>query len=319
MPGTTRGSSTGAARLSPAGRVAVGLTLVVGPISVLVGVMSMSGSAVWAASTALTASPLLQLYAERKWPLHPLTPKRPNQLRIEIFQGIVYGTLLGIAVMFGLWWLTTTAREVLGVDIVLGGGLWIQAIVLVILADFLDYFRHRHEHESSGIFWHVHSVHHSIRGFSLFAGLAIHPLETFFTYFWYGILAGAMGLSFDAMLLGFALALIIMGAQHTNANSSLGWLSRIFAHTDGHRWHHDLALESGRNVNYANVLTLWDQLWGTYYAPREFDGEYGIKPFWDHYPKRLKEQLLLVEGNRYAEPESTAREVRTDANGSESG
>ena len=293
--------------MSPAGRVGVGLTLLLGPIAALVGVLATTGSAVWAASAALTVSPLLQLSAEAKWPLHRDAQKRPGQLRIEIFQGIVYGALLAITVMLGLWWLMLQLRAAIGIQVVLGGGLWVQAIVLVVLADFLDYFRHRHEHESSGVFWRVHSVHHSIRGFTLLTGLAIHPLETLFTYFWYGVLAGAMGLSFEAMLVGFALALIVMGAQHTNTDSSLGWLSYVFAHTDGHRWHHDLALESGRNVNYANVLTLWDLLWGSYYAPRDFDREYGIRPFWDEYPKGLKEQLWIVSGRRYKAAEAAAR------------
>jgi sterol desaturase/sphingolipid hydroxylase (fatty acid hydroxylase superfamily) len=98
-----------------------------------------------------------------------------------------------------------------------------------------------------------------------------------------------------------------MGAQHTNTDTSLGWLSSVLAHTDGHRWHHDIALESGRNVNYANVLSLWDHLWGSFYAPRDFDGEYGIRPFRDAYPKGLVEQALIVLPGRYAAAEALAR------------
>ena len=116
-----------------------------------------------------------------------------------------------------------------------------------------------------------------------------------------------LGLPPDALLLGFALALIVMGAQHTNVPSSLGWLSRMPAHTDGHRWHHDIDLEAGHNVNYANVLALWDRLWGTDFLPRDFDGEYGITPFRDAYPRDLPGQALIVLPHRYAQAEAEAR------------
>ena len=288
-------------------RVRVGLGLVFGPIVPLVAVFAWTGSAVWGAVAALSLSPALQLWAERVRPRHALPPHSREQLRVEIVQGVVYGSVLGVGVTFGLWWLVGHLRFALGVDVAVGGGVWAQALLLVVVADFFDYFRHRHEHESSGLFWRVHSVHHSIRSFSLLTGLCLHPLETVFTYASYGVVAGALGLPFDAMLIGFTLALIAMGAQHTNTDTSLGWLSYVLAHADGHRWHHDMALESGRNVNYANVFTLWDLLWRSYYAPRDFDGEYGITPFRDAFPKGLLAQALLVLPGRYAAAEAAAR------------
>lgn len=297
-------------QLSRRRRIALGWGLVFGPILVLVAVYASTDSAAWAAFVALSISPPLQLLAEARWPLDPLRPRSPDQLRREIFQGIAYGGLLGVGVVLGLWSAAGWLREALGFEWKPGGSVWLQAVALVVVADFLDYFRHRHEHQTDGLFWRVHSVHHSIRSFSLLTGLALHPLETVFTYASYGLVAGAMGLPLDALLLGFALALIVMGAQHTNVASSLGWLSSVFAHTDGHRWHHDLALESGRNVNYANVLSLWDRLWGSYYAPREFDGEYGILPFRDAYPNGLLDQALIVLPTRYARVEARARSDR---------
>lgn len=297
-------------------RVLLGWTLVFGPIGVLVGVYASTASAGVAVAVALTLSPLLQVLAEARWPLDPPPERSRRRLRREVFQGVAYGGVLGVGVVLGLWWGVVALRHSMGLDVasgpesVLGLGVWADAIGLVVLADFLDYFRHRHEHESDGLFWRVHSVHHSIRDFSLLSGLALHPLETVFTYFSYGLVAGALGLSLDATLLGFALALIVMGAQHTNVASTLGPLSKILAHTDGHRWHHDLALESGHNVNYANVLALWDHLWGSYYAPRDFDGEYGITPFRDAFPEGLGEQAALVLPGRYARAEGEAREVR---------
>jgi sterol desaturase/sphingolipid hydroxylase (fatty acid hydroxylase superfamily) len=296
-----------ARRSSPAGRLAMGLGLVFGPVALLAGVLAWTGSAIAASVAALSASSTFQLAAEWLRPRHRLPERSSRQLGVEIFQGIVYGTALGVGVTFGLWWLALQARAALGIDFAVGGGVLAQALLLVVVADFVDYFRHRHEHETHGLFWRVHSVHHSIRSFSLLSGLALHPLETVFTYASYGVVAGALGLPFESMLIGFTFALIVMGAQHTNTDSGLGWLSTVLAHTDGHRWHHDVALESGRNVNYANVLPLWDLLWGSYYAPRDFDGEYGIAPFWDAYPKDLVGQARMVLPAHYAAAEAAAR------------
>ena len=62
-------------------------------------------------------------------------------------------------------------------------------------------------------------------------------------------------------------------------------------------------------MNYANVFSLWDRLWGSFYAPRDFDGEYGITPFRDAYPEGLLEQALIVVPGRYARAEASARRV----------
>lgn len=287
--------------------ILMGLVLVFGPIALLVAVFGATGSSVLASGLALSFSPALQIVAERRWPARSLPARTARQLRVEAFQGLVYGTLFGFGTAFGLWWLVLELRQAFGIGFTLAGDPWIPALALVGIADFFDYFRHRHEHESNGLMWRVHSVHHSIRHFSLLTGLAIHPLEAVFTYISYGLVAGVLGASFDAMLLGLTLALLVMGAQHTNTATSLGGLSRILAHADGHRWHHDIALGAGRNVNYANVLSLWDQIWGSFHAPCDFGGEYGIEPFREAYPADLVGQARMAMGGYYAEIEARSR------------
>jgi len=284
----------------------VGLALVFAPIATLVAVRAATGSAVWASVAALSLSPTMQLAFEGLWPARAMPPRTREQLGVEAFQGIAYGTFLGVGTVVGVWWLVSSLRAVLGVELALHAPLWLEAFVLVVVADFLDYFRHRHEHESNGLFWRVHSVHHSIRQFSLLTGLALHPLETVFTFFSYGLVAGLLGLSFDATVLGFSLALIAMGAQHTNTATRLGFLSHLIAHADGHRWHHDIALGAGRNVNYANVFSLWDRLWGTHHPALPYDGDYGIEPFRDAYPKDLLGQARMAFAGGYAAAEAAA-------------
>ena len=105
---------------------------------------------------------------------------------------------------------------------------------------------------------------------------------------------------------GFTIAMIAMGAQHANTCSRLGWLSNVIAHIDGHRWHHDMALSQGRNVNDANVFSLWDRLWGTYQPALPFGGEYGIEPFRDAYPRDLVGQAKMGLASEYARRERSS-------------
>lgn len=285
---------------SRAAQIALGLTLLCAPALVLFAVHTNSGSAIPAAVAALSLSSTIQLVGERFWPARPLATHSGKRLAVEAFQGIVYGVVLGVGTIFAGAALVSAGKRALGISFALDLSIWGQALILVVVADFLDYFRHRHEHESDGLFWRVHSVHHSIREFSLLAGLAVHPLEAVFTFASYGFVAGLLGLSSEATVLGFTIAMIAMGAQHANTFSRLGWLSNVIAHIDGHRWHHDMALTAGRNVNYANVFSLWDRLWGTFQPARPFDGEYGIEPFRDAYPTDLVGQAKMALASEYA-------------------
>lgn len=291
-------------------QLALGLCLVFAPVAALVGIHAMSSSAAIAAGSALSLSTTLQLAAERLWPARALPPRSRRLLATEIFQGVVYGTFLAVGTIFGIAWLVARVKAILGIELVLHGPIWLQALALVAASDFLDYFRHRHEHESTGLFWRVHSVHHSIRHFSLLDGLALHPLEAVFTFVSYGLVSGLLGFRFEVMVLGFTLAMIAMGAQHTNAPTRLGLLSNVLAHADGHRWHHDIALSSGRNVNYANVFSFWDRLWGSFRPATPFEGEYGIEPFRDTYPVDLAGQARMAFAADYARAESTATSRR---------
>ena len=283
-----------------AAQTALGLVLLFAPGLVLFAVQTIAGSAALAAVAALSLSSTIQLVAERFWPARSLASHAGPQLAVEAFQGMVYGMVLGVGTIFAGAALVSAVKRSLGLPFALELPIWGQALILVMVADFLDYFRHRHEHESDGLFWRVHSVHHSIREFSLLAGLAVHPLEPVFTFASYGFVAGVLGLSSEATILGFTIAMIAMGAQHANTFSRLGWLSNVIAHIDGHRWHHDMALSTGRNVNYANVFSVWDRLWGTFQPARSFDGEYGIEPFRDAYPKDLIGQAKMALASEYA-------------------
>ena len=64
--------------------------------------------------------------------------------------------------------------------------------------------------------------------------------------------------------------------QHANVAVDSGPLNRIFATPDLHRWHHSEVYEEG-DTNYGAVLSIWDQLLGSWFWPgRQLDSEIGV-------------------------------------------
>jgi sterol desaturase/sphingolipid hydroxylase (fatty acid hydroxylase superfamily) len=154
-----------------------------------------------------------------------------------------------------------------------GGALWprgwplaAQAALAIVLADGLETLRHRAFHTSSRL-WPLHAVHHGgdrlhvaksgrnhcldlgSRGLFVFAPLAV---------------AGAP----PEALLAYPAAVSVLGPiAHANLDLRIpSFLHRLVLTPPVHRLHHarrlDLALH-----NFANVLPLWDCLFGTFLDP----------------------------------------------------
>jgi sterol desaturase/sphingolipid hydroxylase (fatty acid hydroxylase superfamily) len=142
----------------------------------------------------------------------------------------------------------------------------VQAIVLVTLADGIEYWRHRMEHRVSWL-WRIHALHHDVERLHViksarnsFADMVLRSI------FVYGPLA-ALGAP-AAIIVWHPLVLLVLGPM---AHANLGLPIPAFAHRlivtpPGHRAHHasDRRLSDG---NFAVVTPLWDLLFGTFHDP----------------------------------------------------
>jgi sterol desaturase/sphingolipid hydroxylase (fatty acid hydroxylase superfamily) len=143
--------------------------------------------------------------------------------------------------------------------------IWIQALLMVLVVDFLRYWLHRAAHQSPAL-WRLHAVHHSVEQLYWLNTARFHLLEK------------AMQMTLDSLpflLMGVAptvLALYYVAYatngffQHCNIELRYGVLNYIVGSAETHRWHHS-RIPRESNANYGNTLIVWDLVFGTWFLP----------------------------------------------------
>ncbi|HEY6514040.1 MAG TPA: sterol desaturase family protein [Burkholderiaceae bacterium] len=152
---------------------------------------------------------------------------------------------------------------------------FVALLLLVLLADVVQYWLHRAYHEVP-LLWRLHAVHHSVKSMDWLAGSRMHMLEVLITR----TLVLAM-----IFLLGFSKEVIdayivIVGFQavfnHANVSVRLGPLRYVIVTPNFHHWHHaqdDEALDK----NYAAHFAFLDHLFGTaVQSDRRWPAHYGV-------------------------------------------
>ena len=167
-------------------------------------------------------------------------------------------------------------------------GYVLQCLTLLMVSDFLVYWRHRAEHKW---FWPIHAVHHSPT--ELHAANDIgHPMQV-----WYNLLFVSIPLSlfqFDGpgtpVFVLFVSSLLTYYI-HSPINLHFGPLRKVLVDNRFHRIHHSLE-ERHFNKNFAICFSIWDRLFGTAYDPEPDEwpkvGLANVAP-----PKSLRDYLLL--------------------------
>jgi sterol desaturase/sphingolipid hydroxylase (fatty acid hydroxylase superfamily) len=154
------------------------------------------------------------------------------------------------------------------------GALWpnespllLQLGLALLISEFFFYWTHRwgHEHES---LWRFHKIHHSSKRVYWMNAARFHPADLALNFIFYFFPLAVLGAS-DAV---FSLVFIVNAAtgllEHGNIDFDAGILNRIFNTAQLHRWHHSVEESISKN-NYGKVLSVWDQVFGTYYLPKK--------------------------------------------------
>ena len=151
---------------------------------------------------------------------------------------------------------------------------WAEAMATILVSDFIWYWVHRYCHEGRGPWgqwlWKTHVLHHLPEQVYVFMHVVGHPINS--AYVRVILMLPPIALGFSAE--GIFAAAVLTGFQglmsHFNVDIRAGCLNRVFMGTELHRYHHSADPREGRN--YAAVLTLWDQLFGT------FEHRPGVQP-----------------------------------------
>ncbi len=244
-----------------------GLLLVAFTAAVTVGVRAGALGFIGAA----TAISLLLLLLERWLPLDrergaANDPQLPNDLgHAAVANGIAQLSDASALVVGAL--LAADARAGLGFALwPTGWPLVAQGMLAIVLADGLDYWRHRMLHRTAWL-WPVHALHHSIDRLHVLKG----PRNTFLdmvsrSVVVFGPLA-ALGAP-AAALVWFPCAILVLGPiAHANLDLRLpAFVHRVLVTPPQHRVHHAMDPTLG-DANFAVVTPLWDLLFGTYRQP----------------------------------------------------
>ncbi len=152
-------------------------------------------------------------------------------------------------------------------------GAWWSLPLAILIQDFLYYWFHRASHRIRWL-WASHVAHHSSERLNLstaFRQSVTYPISGMWA-FWLPM--AWVGFTPDTILMVVGLNLAYQFWVHTEAIGKLGWLDHVINTPTVHRVHH------ARNPqyidhNYAGVLVIWDQLFGTYAEEIE-KPEFGI-------------------------------------------
>jgi sterol desaturase/sphingolipid hydroxylase (fatty acid hydroxylase superfamily) len=149
--------------------------------------------------------------------------------------------------------------------------------------DLFAYFAHRTMHEIAWM-WNFHRVHHADSEVDVTTAFREHPGETMWRIGWH--IAGVFAFGTPMWVLLIYLTLSAFNGQLEHANFRLParldrWLRLIFVTPNMHKVHHSRDLPE-TDMNYANLLSIWDRLGRSYsHGPQFAELHYGLDGFDD--------------------------------------
>lgn len=167
-------------------------------------------------------------------------------------------------------------------------GYAIQFLVLILVADFLAYWRHRAEHRW---FWPVHVVHHAPHELHAANDLG-HPVQVLFTIAFISIPMSLIQIDGPGtpFVVGFVVS-VLTYYIHSPIDVHFGPMRKVLVDNRFHRIHHSLEPKHF-DKNFGICFSLWDRIFGTAYdpAPGEWPavGVAGVKP-----PQTISDFLAL--------------------------
>jgi sterol desaturase/sphingolipid hydroxylase (fatty acid hydroxylase superfamily) len=173
--------------------------------------------------------------------------------------------------------------------------MWTQIALSVVLLDLsVGYVSHRMLHVSSFL-WRFHRIHHSDDFVDATTTYRTHPVETVWRFLFAVVPVWIVGIPAQAVVIQRFVQIAFGILEHSNVRLPPALdrrVAMIWVTPNVHKMHHSRVLAE-TNSNYANVLTLWDRLLGTYTpSERAYSVAYGLD---DADPARRSFPALLLE------------------------
>ena len=150
----------------------------------------------------------------------------------------------------------------------------VQVPVLLLVADFTQYWVHRACHTVPAL-WRFHAVHHSIEQMDWLAGSRLHLVDIILTRGLVYVPIFVLGFSEQALMVYVFIVAVQATFIHANVRWALTAVRPYIATPAFHHWHHT-AERDALNRNFAVHTPIWDRLFGTYYLPDRWPERYGL-------------------------------------------
>ena len=142
-----------------------------------------------------------------------------------------------------------------------------QVLLATLMAELASYWVHRLHHTQRALWW-LHALHHSSERLYSINNFRTHPLEYAVKTVLSLLPLMLLGTPADVLLGYLAVTQPVLMLQHVNLPLHHGFLNYIFSTNTLHRWHHSTQPQEG-NTNYGSALLVWDQVFGTFYYPKD--------------------------------------------------
>jgi sterol desaturase/sphingolipid hydroxylase (fatty acid hydroxylase superfamily) len=147
-----------------------------------------------------------------------------------------------------------------------GWPFWVQTMVGILVLDFsVGYLSHRAMHMLP-FMWRFHQIHHSDPFVDVTTTYRTHPVETVWRFLFAIAPIWLLGLPAAAVMIQRLLQATNGILEHANVRLAPAVdrvLSAVWVTPNVHKLHHSRLVHE-TNSNYANLLTIYDRLFGTY-------------------------------------------------------
>src|SRR5262245_7195 len=143
---------------------------------------------------------------------------------------------------------------------------WVETFIGIVVLDFsVGYLSHRTMHIWPPM-WRFHQIHHSDPFVDVTTTYRTHPVETIWRFLFAIVPIWVLGIPAQAVVIQRLLQATNGVIEHANIRL---WppldrlLSLVFVTPNVHKIHHSRKVEE-TNSNYANIVTIYDRMLGTY-------------------------------------------------------
>src|SRR4029079_8395900 len=117
------------------------------------------------------------------------------------------------------------------------------------------------------LFWRIHKLHHTDPAINVTTAKRMHFLERALQYFCLSVpMFWVLGRNLEGLAYAAAINWFFLAIGHADIRLDFGPLTPVVVGPQFHRMHHS-RLPEHRDVNFAQVLPLFDLLGGTYRRP----------------------------------------------------